>query len=89
MKVELTEAAMDDLHFWMKADRKVMQKILSLLEEIAQTPCSGRGRPEPLSHTLSSYWSRRINTKDRIIYRVDEDVATIHVIALKGHYAKL
>ena len=80
MKVELTEAAMDDLHFWMKADRKVMQKILSLLEEIAQTPCSGRSRPEQLSHTLSGYYSRRINTKDRIIYRVYEDASTIHVI---------
>lgn len=87
MKVELTEAAMDDLHFWMKADRKVMQKILSLLEEIAKTPYSGRGRPEQLRHELSGYWSRRINTKDRIIYRVDEDTATIHIIALKGHYA--
>ena len=86
MKVELTEAAMDDLHFWMKADRKVTQKILSLLEEIAQTPYSGRGRPEQLWHELSGYWSRRINTKDRIIYRVDETAATIHIIALKGHY---
>lgn len=87
MKVELTEAAMDDLHFWMKADRKVTQKILSLIEEIAQTPYSGRGRPEQLSHTLSGYYSRRINTKDRIIYRVDETADTIHIIALKGHYS--
>ena len=86
MKVELTEAAMDNLHFWMKADRKVTQKILSLLEEIAQTPYSGRGRPEQLSHTLSGYYSRRINTKDRIIYRGDEDTDTIYIIALKGHY---
>ena len=87
MKVELTEAAMDDLHFWMKADRKVTQKILSLLEEIAQTPYAGRGRPEQLRHELSGYWSRRINTKDRIIYRVDDAAAIIHIIALKGHYA--
>ena len=55
MKVELTEAAMDDLHFWMKADRKVTQKILSLWEEIARTPYSGRSRPEQLRHELSVY----------------------------------
>ena len=86
MKVELTEAAMDDLHFWLRADCKVTQKILSLLEEPAQSPCSGRGRPEQLSHTLSGYWSRRINTKDRLIYRVDDETATMHIMALKCQY---
>lgn len=83
MKVELTEAAMDVLHIRVKSGCKVLQKILSLLEEIAQTPYSGRGRPEQLRHELSSYCSRCINTKDRIIYRVDEDTTTIHIIGVK------
>ena len=55
-------------------------------EKITQTHYSGRGRPEQLRHKLRGYWFRRINTKDRIIYWVDDEAATMHIMALKCQY---
>ncbi|WP_317193193.1 type II toxin-antitoxin system YoeB family toxin [Pedobacter endophyticus] len=37
-------------------------------------PYSGIGNPEPWKYGLASYWARRINQKDRMIYRVDENI---------------
>jgi toxin YoeB len=54
--------------------------------ELAKTPFEGEGKPEPLKHNYSKYWSRRINRKNRIIYRVDENVVTVFVISAMGHY---
>jgi toxin YoeB len=46
----------------------------------------GTGHPEPLKHDLSGLWSRHINKKDRIIYKVEEDVVTVFVLSAIGHY---
>lgn len=59
-----------DLHlsFWKKSGHKAIQnKIAQLIEDILKTPFTGIGKPEPLKHTLSGKWSRRISKEDRII----------------------
>ena len=55
-----------------------------LIQEITREPFSGSGKPEPLKHGLSGYWSRRINDEHRIVYRVSEDAALI--AQLRYHY---
>ena len=65
---------------------KAAQKVTELLLEIAETPYSGKGRPEQLVGNLSGYWSRRINMKDRIIYCVDEPAQTVFIRSARGHY---
>jgi toxin YoeB len=40
-------------------------------------PFTGSGKPEPLKHGLSGYWSRRINDEHRIVYRPAEDAVLI------------
>lgn len=42
------------------------------------------GKPEPLTGNLSGYWSRRINDKDRLIYRIDEE--NIYILSCRYHY---
>ena len=37
----------------------------------------GIGKPERLSGDLSSYWSRRIDDANRIVYRIDGNVVKI------------
>ncbi|MDH3068799.1 Txe/YoeB family addiction module toxin [Akkermansia sp. N21169] len=86
MKLEFSKTALSDLAFWKKADRKAAQKVTALLLEILETPYAGKGKPEQLVGNLSGYWSRRINTKDRIIYSVDEETATIFIRSLRKHY---
>jgi len=63
-----------------------IKKIEKILSELSETPYSGTGQPEQLKYQLSDYWSRRINQKDRIVYRVDEDIVTVFVISAIGHY---
>lgn len=85
MKLELSKSSLADLAFWKKADRKTAQRITSLLLEILEMPYTGRGRPEQLAGNLSGYWSRRINSKDRIVYKVDEQAGIIFIRSLRKH----
>jgi toxin YoeB len=66
----------------------MLNKIYSLIEDIQLHPFEGIGKPEPLKHNLSGYWSRRINQEHRIIYEIiDENTVNIlSIISLKGHY---
>ena len=85
MKLEFSKAALDDLRFWKRAGCKAAQKVTELLLEIAETPYSGKGRPEQLEGNLSGYWSRRINMRDRIIYCVDEQAQMVFILSARGH----
>jgi len=44
----------------------------------------GLGKPEPLKHALSGYWSRRIDDEHRLVYKVDDD--SIHLAQMRHHY---
>jgi len=44
----------------------------------------GIGKPEPLQHELSGYWSRRIDDKNRLVYKVSDNQITI--VACANHY---
>lgn len=83
---ELTfaESAWDDYLFWQTQDKRMLKKINSLLKEVQRTPFEGSGKPEPLKGDSSGKWSRRINEKDRIVYKVEKD--EIIVYQCKGHY---
>jgi len=61
-------------------------KIIKMLDELLIHPYSGTGQPEQLKHELQGYWSRRINQKDRLIYKVNESIVTVYVISAIGHY---
>lgn len=52
--------------------------------EIALTPFTGIGKPEPLKHNLRGYWSRRITDEDRLLYSVDKDY--IEFVSARYHY---
>lgn len=85
MEVAYTQKAMEDVSYWKSiGNKKIMNKISALVENIKITPFTGLGKPEPLKHSLSGAWARRINLEHRLIYEVNE----IHIIILsaKGHY---
>jgi toxin YoeB len=85
VEIDFIDAAVDDIEFWKKTGNKVVQaRISKLIESICKTPYSGIGKPEPLKHQLSGYWSRRITEEHRIIYTVIAD--RIKVISLRYHY---
>jgi toxin YoeB len=62
-------------------DKANKKKLNSLILDALRTPFSGLGKPEPLGRGA---WSRRINKKDRLVYRVDE--TTLIIMSCRGHY---
>jgi toxin YoeB len=63
-----------------------IKKIEKIFLELSHTPYTGIGNPEALKYELSGFWSRIINQKDRIIYKVKEEIVTVFVISVMGHY---
>lgn len=56
---------------WQQADKKILKRINELVKAISRDPFDGIGKPEPLRHGLSGYWSRRINDEHRLVYKVE------------------
>jgi toxin YoeB len=67
-------------------DKASIKKIEKILVELSETPYTGTGNPEALKYELSGFWSRKINQKDRLIYKVEENIVTVFVISAMGHY---
>lgn len=87
MEISYTELAQRHVELWRKSgDTASQRKISQLLSDILKHPETGLGKPEQLKGVLSGRWSRRINQKDRIIYRIDKENDTVLVYSLKGHY---
>ncbi|AMO83712.1 Txe/YoeB family addiction module toxin [Obesumbacterium proteus] len=79
-----TDESWADYVFWQENDKRFIKRINELIKEIERTPFTGIGKPEPLKHHLSGYWSRRINEEHRIIYRVEED--RMIILSCRYHY---
>ena len=84
MKLIFSEHAWDDYQYWEETDKQMLKRINRLIREITRDPFSGTGKPEPLKHGLSGYWSRRINDEHRIVYRIAEDAVLIAQV--RYHY---
>jgi len=86
--VIVTDTAKKHLASHYKSGDKALTKRLErIFEELGEHPYEGIGKPEPLKHNLSGLWSRRIDDKNRLVYRVDEEIITVLVITAKGHYS--
>ena len=69
---------------WQSEDKKILNKINELIRDIERNGNEGLGKPQPLKHELSGYWSRRITDVHRLIYSIDDD--NIYIASCKGHY---
>jgi len=67
------EKAWEDYLHWQRTDKKTLKRVNALIKEVQREPFEGIGKPEPLKHALSGYWSRRINDEHRIVYKVHQD----------------
>ncbi len=86
-KIRFTETADEDILYWKTSGQKVaMAKIQRLLFDMQQHPLTGLGKPEALRFDLSGKYSRRIDSKNRIVYDVNESTLVITIHSLRGHY---
>ncbi|MGB0562648.1 MAG: Txe/YoeB family addiction module toxin [Spirulinaceae cyanobacterium] len=84
MKIAFTEQGWDDYLWFQKVDKKLLKKINTLIKEIQRTPFDGQGKPEPLRANLSGYWSRRINSEHRLVYKIEKGI--LIVVSCRRHY---
>jgi len=82
--VQFSDSGWDDYLYWQHADRKLLKRINTLIQDIRRDPFEGVGKPEPLRHALAGYWSRRINDEHRLVYQVSGDAMMI--VAARYHY---
>lgn len=73
------------LHF-KSGDKASIKRINQIFEELTSNPYIGIGNPEVLKYSLSNFWSRKIDQKDRLIYKVEEGIVTVFIISAMGHY---
>jgi toxin YoeB len=83
-QVVFEQSAFEDFTNWAIIDKKVYQKIITLIKDIDRNPFNGLGKPEALKHEYSGYWSRRITDEHRLVYKVSE--TSIIVASCKYHY---
>ena len=76
--------AWEDYLYWQKQDKKTLKKINQLLKDIDRNGYEGIGKPEPLVGDLSGYWSRRIDEKNRIVYKIEN--SQIIIVQCGSHY---
>ena len=68
MRLVWEDDAWEDYLYWQTQDRKILKRVNLLIKDIRRSPFDGIGKPEPLKHNLSGWWSRRIDDTDRIVY---------------------
>ena len=75
----------DEYTAWQAEDKRVIKKINSLIKDIIRNGNTGLGHPEPLKGDLSGFWSREIDEKNRLTYKILEN-GNVLIAHCKGHY---
>lgn len=70
MRIAFDRDGWDDYRHWQATDAKVLERLNALLDECMRDPFRGTGKPEPLKKNLAGWWSRRITSEHRLVYRV-------------------
>ena len=79
-----TDEAWEDFEYWMEQDKKMLRQIKKLLRDIDRNGYKGIGHPEALSGDLAGYWSRHIDEKNRIVYKIENNI--VKIIQCGSHY---
>jgi len=84
MKIVFADRGWEDFTHWVENDRKIAIRIVRLIKDIEREPFEGLGKPEPLRHDLTGFWSRRITDEHRLIYTVDK--GRVLIAQARYHY---
>ena len=84
--IELTAEAERHLIFWSKNDKKTLKRIRALIADMQETPYTGIGKPEALRHEWSGFYSRRIDSRHRLVYTVNDEQQLITIHLMRYHY---
>ena len=78
-KIDYTKEAVKILKKWKKSNPQSFKKLYDILPELEEHPKTGTGG-------RSITYSRHLSGRDRVIYDIYEDVVTVLIFQLEGHY---
>lgn len=84
MNLQWTDAGWEDYLYWQTENRKTLKRINDLIKDVNRNGFTGIGKPEPLAGNWSGYWSRRIDDKNRLVYKIEAGIITI--AQCRSHY---
>jgi toxin YoeB len=82
--ISFRERAWNDYLYWQQTDKVKLKRINQLIRDIQRNPFEGIGKPEPLRHDLTGFWSRRIDDEHRLVYAVEG--TNIMIAQCRYHY---
>ena len=84
MNILFTPEGWDDYLWFQQNDKAGLKRINLLIKAIQRDPFDGVGKPEPLKHNLSGFWSRRITAEHRLVYGIEE--GEVQILMCRYHY---
>ncbi len=86
MIIGFADKGWEDYQHWIKTDKKIHKRINALLKDIQRNPGdpNGLGKPERLKENYHGYFSRRITSQHRLVYKIIGDL--IVVAQCRYHY---
>lgn len=84
MRKTWADEAWEEYLYWQGQDKKTLRRINALIKDIDRNGYEGIGKPEPLKHNLTGYWSRKIDESNRLVYRIKEGI--IEIAQCGSHY---
>ncbi|MGZ8242710.1 Txe/YoeB family addiction module toxin [Methylomagnum sp.] len=84
MQIRFDPLAWEDYLYLQQHDKALLKRINLLIKEIQRDPFVGIGKPEPLKHGLSGFWSRRIDDRHRLVYAVEG--GALLIAQCRDHY---
>ena len=84
MNIEFPPEGWEDYLWFQQNDRAGLKRINLLIKSIQREPFDGLGKPEPLKHNLSGFWSRRMTAEHSLVYAIEE--GEICIVMCRYHY---
>jgi toxin YoeB len=90
VRLVFSEAGWADYLFWQANDTAILSRINELIRDTSRSPFVGIGKPEPLVGSLKGWWSRRITSEHRLVYRVSGagPAQSLEIAACRFHYRR-
>ena len=79
-----TDFSWEEYLHWQETDKRMLKRINLLIKDIDRNGYECLGKPEPLKENLSGYWSVRIDQKNRIVFKIEND--TLIIVQCGSHY---
>ncbi|ACL20632.1 toxin YoeB [Desulfitobacterium sp. LBE] len=79
-----SDEAWEDYLYWQTQDKKTLNRINRLIQDIDRNGHTGIGKAEPLKHEYHGCWSKRIDETNRLVYRIEN--GRLEILQCRTHY---